>query len=196
MQPKQLTQLVRNAQSAIGDPGVSIELLKNRLKGLVEVLEQEGEKIFALPDYAEAVVNLMLEVHKMKTLKVDKQEEEEGKVVSLQLITGGKEPPISSPGDWLSPLADGTVFYVQAKQNPMDFNLGLFRKMKTEGKIIHLLAPPPVGERPVNPVRFCNSYTLYQEVCILEQEEKTDDGNRDEPTDGAETPKVDGPEGG
>lgn len=201
MKPKELTHLIRNAQSAIGDPGVNIDLVKNRLKGLVEVLEQHGEKIFALPDYSKGVVDLMLERHKMKLETVAKEEEKDDvveyngpKLIVNNALAGG-EPPLITPGDWLTPLQDGTVFFVQSKQNPMDFNLGFFRKVRTDNKVIMLQSPQLPKEIYVNPVRFCNSFTLYQEMFVLE-EKADDDGNRDQPATGAEKHPVDGLEGG
>ena len=101
----------------------------------------------------------------------EEQEEEENNVVSLKLITGGKEPP-STGSDWLSALEDGTIFYVQNKLNPMDFSLGVFRLAKREGKVVVLQSTMLPREIYVNPVRFCNNYLLYENMGVIVYKEE------------------------
>ena len=114
------------------------------------------------------------------------QEEEETKIVTLELIKGGKEPPIGG-ADWLTNLEVGMLFLVQSKTNPMDFNLHTFwlEDKKFGGKVCVLRTEKLPEELLVNPVRFCNSWLLYHEIGIVERRKpEHDDGHRDEQLSG------------
>lgn len=134
-------------------------------------------------------------VTNIKPIEQEEQEEEEkDKVVKLsgfepKLITGGKEPPTDHGSDWLTPLEVGHVFYVQSKTDPMDFSLGLFRKLKQDNKVVILESPQLPTEVPVVPTRFCNRYLMYQscgiiEVKTIEKEENDDERHRIQGDDG------------
>lgn len=130
----------------------------------------------------------------MQNLSMEEKEEKDN-IVSLKLIQGGKEPP-STGSDWLSALEVGTVFFVQSKTNPMDFNLGLFRVSKKEERVIMLQSPMLPKEIYVNPIRFCNNYLLYQEVGIVKEEEgNSHDGDRVEGDGGVPQDEVERPSG-
>lgn len=113
------------------------------------------------------------------------EDEERNKIVSLQLITGGKEPP-STGEDWLSKLPEKALFFVQ-KKNSADFALGLFWKESHEGKVVKLRSPMLPEPLYVNPSRFANAYSLYEDCGIVQynQEEGNSNDQRD-PLEGAD----------
>ena len=113
--------------------------------------------------------------------------EERKEILGLQLMNGGKTPPTTG-ADWLSDLPEGTLFYAQSKTNPMDFNLGLFKVAEKDEKVVVLISPQVSTILPVNPVRFCNQYTLFQNKGIEKKEEENshDAGNRNEGDGGTE----------
>jgi len=132
------------------------------------------------------------------------EEEEDNKVVNKgfepKLILGGKEPPTDYGSDWLTPLEPGHVFYVQSKTDPMDFSLGLFRKLKQDGKVVLLESPQLPHEVPVIPTRFCNKYLMYQscgiiEVKTIDKKENDDERHRVSGNDGNEDGEVERPVG-
>lgn len=198
MKPKELTKILRNAQSAYGDPGVTLEFVKSKLKLLIDVIEQHGEKIVWHNDYVDAVVNLMLEVHKMKTAAQTQEEEKENNVVSLQLITGGKEPP--SP-IWLENEEEGNMFWVQSVQDnhPGSYVSTLFRLIKKMGKVYVLrtvdMNTQVSQDVPVIPIRFSK---VFSKVSNFIPEEKQDE-QRDRVVEGAgsadQAQEVAGPKG-
>lgn len=103
-------------------------------------------------------------------------------VVNLQEYkaqTAGKEPPLFV-GNWLANLPLGTVFFVQNKSNPMDFRLGLFRLISKEGKVVSLAAPKEQELFNVNPVRFCNSYDLYESMGVVLSPEQIEEEKEDQ----------------
>jgi hypothetical protein len=113
------------------------------------------------------------------------QEEKEDNVV--QLITGGKEPP-STADNWLDELPIGAIFTVQDKlasdiRDPNYFNLGLFKIAERDGKVTYLQSLDNPKGMPVNPTRFCNRFTKYEEitgyVLAKEQEQERAQHERD-----------------
>lgn len=130
-------------------------------------------------------------MHKIAT--EEEQEKDNNRVnkkgFEPRLIIGGKEPPIDYGSDWLTPLEAGHVFYVQSKTDPMDFSLGLFRKLKQDGKVVLLESPQLPNEIPVIPTRFCNRYIMYQscgiiEVKTIDKKENDDERHRVQRDDG------------
>jgi len=103
-------------------------------------------------------------------LVVDNNKEEQYRMADyLKLVTGGKELPPN--GDWLSLLDVDTVFLVKDKRSP-SFALGHFKILdKTEGSKTVFLGstnpqmPPMI---PVEPVRFCQQYSLHEVICITD----------------------------
>lgn len=123
----------------------------------------------------------------MQLKLVTNNEIETGKeqMPELKLLEGGKNPP---NGNWLSELDTGTMFLVQDKTNH-DFLLGAFKLVNKTEKAVMLVnssVPNPVF---VNPMRFCNKYSLYEVLGIhkepeQQQEQETEvtdeQGNRNE----------------
>ena len=120
---------------------------------------------------------------------IENQEEKEDKKLDykgLKSITGGKEPPTIT-GNWLTPLAVGTLFRVQDKTKPRDFILGTFIKVAQDKGTV-LQSPVQTELIPVDPARFCNQYDLYEVLTVLspeetnkeKKEEENDDSNRTE----------------
>jgi hypothetical protein len=113
-----------------------------------------------------------------KGIEVQQQEEKEDNVVHL--ITGGKEPP--STGEcWLDELPIGAIFTVQDKiasdiRDPNYFNLGLFKIADRDGKVTYLQSLDNPKGMPVNPVRFCNRFTKYEEITgyVLAKEKENE----------------------
>jgi hypothetical protein len=103
------------------------------------------------------------------TLTTSQDQEEEGeekKVVDLRLITGGKEPP-DGGSSWLEKLEVGACFLVKEKNNPLDFNLGLFRLAEKTSKAVVLNTPHVPHNLYVDPVAFCNKYRMYEDLGML-----------------------------
>ena len=128
-------------------------------------------------------------------IKDESLEQEKDNVVAFEpkLLIGGKEPP--STGDtWLDKLEIGTCFLV-ADNNPMEFVLGLFRISERVGKATVLNSPSAPGNLYINPVAFCRKYRLYETVGVLmdkpQQEEKSDDGDREQSPGGSPESPVD-----
>ena len=94
------------------------------------------------------------------------KEEKEPKRVSLQLITGGKEPP---KGDecWLDKLPIGSCFLVKENRNPQEFILGLFRIGSRSEKATVLNSPQLPGNLYVDAITFCNKYRLYEDLGVM-----------------------------
>jgi hypothetical protein len=193
MDVKGLGKFINNCRSASKDPGASTELLRDSLLEASETLEKMGGKYFAYPDHINGIVGLMLRIHAMGKAEVikPKEEETENNIVDLKLLQGGKEPPKGD--DWLSKLDEHTLFFVQRQNAPMEFSLGLFWKETHEGKVVKLRSPMLPEALYVNPIRFCNVYTLYENCGIVDykQEEVTpnDQPNRVEGTDPVERPE-------
>ena len=128
----------------------------------------------------------------------DEEEKEFKRVPDLKLITGGKEPPTTSSGNWLKDLEVGTVFFVHNKLDRADFNLLLFRLEGKDGpnnKLICIRSPVMPKEIYVDPHRFCNRYDLYHTygVMLLPKEEIIDERDREPPQSGQENPDVERP---
>lgn len=95
--------------------------------------------------------------------------EKEENVVPFKLITGGKPP--RDPDDWLSELAEGTVFLVQHKNNVNEFSLGQFILVnKFEKSILILTTTNQQMYSYVNPLRFCRSFTLWEIIGKVDAE--------------------------
>lgn len=129
-----------------------------------------------------------------KELHAELEQEEKDNVVSLQLITGGKEPP-STGSNWMDGIEEGSLFFVQSKIDPMDFNLGLFRMEKREGKVTVLLSPQMPGTPLyVSSTRFCNKFLLFENLGIVKEKEEEkeiiNDGDRLEGQSSDEAEKV------
>lgn len=109
------------------------------------------------------------------------EEEKENNVVSLELITGGKEPP--DMDCWLGKKVEGSCFYVQNKQTNV-FTVGLFRLAKKQGKVYILQMAKTDGTPPeevsVNPMRFCQQFMLYEDLGVIAPIGEDDDDHRDE----------------
>lgn len=107
---------------------------------------------------------------------IQQQEQEEKDINNVTefkptLLMGGKEPPTFGGGDnWLSGLETGTMFLIQDKQNPMDFNLGMFLLKEKTDKAVILATPTVPHPIYVNPVRFCNKYTHYETLGVFNGE--------------------------
>jgi len=103
-------------------------------------------------------------------VKPDSQEQEEEekrhKVVDLRLLQGGKEPP-STGETWLEKKPIGACFLVKEKNNPMEFNLGLFRIDHKTDKAVILHHPPIPNPLYVDPVAFCNKYREFEDLGIM-----------------------------
>lgn len=187
MTPKELTQLLRNAQSTYGDPDVKIDVVKNRLKTLIDVVEKKGEKIFAYDDLVNVVVNLMLKIHEL-----NKEEEKEDNVMEFPtVIQGGKEPPSQGGDNWLTKKPVGSCFLVKKLNDPFNFTLGLFRiGAKTEKAVVLNGKDVPNGNLYVDPVTFCNQFREFEDLGILMdkdtplEEGEYNDGDRN-PHDGS-----------
>jgi len=124
----------------------------------------------------------------------DNLDKEKDTVVAFEpkLLIGGKEPP-STGETWLDKLEVGTCFLV-ADNNPMEFVLGLFRISERVGKATVLNSPSAPGNLYINPVAFCRKYRLYETVGVLmdkKEEEKSDDGDREQSPGGSPEGKVD-----
>jgi hypothetical protein len=119
-----------------------------------------------------------VEARMAKGIEVQQQEEKEDNVV--QLITGGKEPP-STADNWLDELPIGAIFTVQDKlasdiRDPNYFNLGLFKIAERDGKVTYLQSLDNPKGMPVNPTRFCNRFTKYEEITgyVLAKEKENE----------------------
>lgn len=124
----------------------------------------------------------------------DNQEEKEPKRVSLQLITGGKEPP-DRDECWLDKLPIGSCFLVKENRNPQEFILGLFRIGSRSEKATVLNSPQMPGNLYVDAITFCNKYRLYEDLGVMitpdeEKEIANDDGDREQPDPGTQDGKV------
>lgn len=126
--------------------------------------------------------------------------QEKAKQLSLKLITGGKGPPSEPPGIgncWLDGLVIGSVFYVQSKTDGMDFRVPMFRVEGRDHNVTMLQSPDAPGQLlPVNPVRFCNKFTLYLnkgpvDIPQEEGEITNDDGHRLQGNSGEPDARVD-----
>lgn len=115
------------------------------------------------------------------------EEEERTNILAFEVITGGKEPP-STGNCWLDELDKGCVFTVQDKlatdlRNEGYFILGLFKIADREGKVTYLQTLSNPKGFPINPVRFCNRFDLYEKLGVLyiqgEQEEGNSNGESD-----------------
>lgn len=99
----------------------------------------------------------------------DLKEEVKATGPKLVLLPGGKEPPTTA-NCWLERFEIGTIFIIQSKNDPMDFTLGLFKLVGVEGiqsKAYILMSPSMEKPIYVNPVRFCNKYSLYDTVAVV-----------------------------
>jgi len=101
-------------------------------------------------------------------------------VVELKLATGGDEPPYH-PNDWLSPMADGTIFLFNEKKNPFDPNLGQAKILSRTEKAIYLgfIVNGQPMQGPVDPTRFCTKYAKYEVLGTIlnEDQEQEEEGN-------------------
>lgn len=95
----------------------------------------------------------------------DKKEEQETMADYLKLVTGGAELPPN--GNWLSLLDNDTVFLVKDKKSP-SFALGHFKVLDKTDKTVFLGASNPQMPSmiPVEPIRFCQQYSLHEVVCV------------------------------
>lgn len=122
------------------------------------------------------------------------QFKEDEEVKKFRVITGGKEPPDDPNNpDWLSKLDKGTVFLVQDKLNPNDFNLGLIRLLNKTDKSATLAIKQgeAIIEAFVNPLRFCKKYSLYEVLGVLFDQDTHTEEPEDEPKeDLKDEPKV------
>lgn len=116
----------------------------------------------------------------MRSPILEQQEEgENNNVTEFKLLQGGKEPP-STSSNWLSDLEVGMVFLVQDQQpiRPINsFALGEFRLMKKTDKTCWLATITETGIQtiPVNPVRFCNKYSKWEELGVIVSQEQIDE---------------------
>ena len=114
-----------------------------------------------------------------------KEKEKDNVLMNFAVIDGGKAsnsgfntPP--SDGDWLTPLEIGTIFLVQEKNNPKNFNLGQFQIAdKTERSVFLASNLNGLVKTFVVPTIFCNQYRLYEVLAVVvpeqELEEKKDE---------------------
>ena len=133
-------------------------------------------------------------------LKEEETEEEKDSVVSLKLITGGKDGGGRSSGTWLDNIEVGEVFYAQST-NPQVSQLIVWRLVELDGKV-HVLVSPEFMEmdgemvRPKrqahDPVRFCRQWNLYQRIGVFAIKEKEDDGDRVQVDTGGEAHTLEG----
>lgn len=104
------------------------------------------------------------------------QKEERMNELGLELIKGGKpdglQPPMGE--DWLSRLAVGSLFFVQRSNVATEFSLGLFHKEAHEGKVVRLRSLVPMMDESlyVNPSRFCNVFSLFEDLGVKQVKEE------------------------
>ena len=109
-----------------------------------------------------------------EAININKEEEEKDNVVSLKLIEGGKDTSGTNDSDWLTPLAEGTIFLTQEKNNPNVFHLDQWQKVddfdqsqllvsNLNGQV-RLFVPKPA-------TRFCNKFRLHEILAIIENKE-------------------------
>lgn len=118
-----------------------------------------------------------------KVAQIDENEiETKGlNVVELKTVTGGKGPTDYHPNDWLSPLADGTIFLFHKKKDPFESNLGQAKILSRTEKAIYLgfiINGQPM-QGPVDPVKFCNVYGMFENLGTLIEEGELHDDERD-----------------
>lgn len=103
------------------------------------------------------------------------EEEKETNVVSLQLITGGKEPPTGDT--WLDKLDIGTVFLVKAKAM-LEQPLGLFWLLGRTPKAAILKTPSVQDKIYYDPNTFCRQFILFENLGSIEEIMKEDADGR------------------
>lgn len=100
-------------------------------------------------------------------MKTETAEEEVVKVTFVpKVIQGGKGPPDPSGPDWLSNLEVNTTVWIQSKRDT-NFPLGQLTVVYKGKKGIVVAVDEKV--LPVDPVRFCNQYRLYETVQTAEE---------------------------
>lgn len=116
---------------------------------------------------------------------------ERNNVVHL-IQTGGDGPSNYHPKDWLSPLPNGTIFLFSDLRSPSEPNLGQGKVLYRTEKAIYLgfvVNGQPV-QGPVDPVRFCTKYSLYENLGAITEGEENAERDWDEGDDQGSTPAL------
>lgn len=120
----------------------------------------------------------------MKLETIDEEEAVKTPFVP-RVITGGKGPTDTLGPNWLSSLECNTTFLIQGKKDT-NFNLGQASVIYKGTKGVLLLLTGQNKEPVwVDPVRFCNNYSLYEIIQTAEEARKEMELNVNRPNTSA-----------